>query len=667
VQVQGNKFQVYGRKILRPYGLYLRWLTKKKRYVNKATEAVNDACLQGGCRTRAPGKGYGQPATKNPDLPINEKRQLKMDIHFIAKTDVGKVRNANEDYFLSEKIAANEFLFIIADGMGGHQAGDVASRLASETFADSYKNLRKKNTAIFESMELAIRKANAVVFEKAAADIKKRGMGTTFSAMLIADMKAFIAHVGDSRIYLIRKSKIKKLTTDHSFVEKLVEEGRISPEEARDHPQKNVLYMSLGARENISPEMQKSLVLEDGDALIMCSDGLSNMVTDDELTRIVMDYFPEDAANALVKLANVNGGADNITLQIVRLGSLAMLEKTKPIRVVRSRKKLFGAISLLVMLAILSALWYIFKNIAPSETKIAGNARSAFLKAGQNNRNLQKINEIDSIKLRALALTADDSQFLSEQNLYFVKNNALVVFNLQELSLRNIQLGGEYQVVPTETSEIYLLRKSPTTAIDFRLMTPGADKPLLIIQADKQFDLKEMESKRGRIFKIANLQTTIIPDFINENIFIFHDLKKYYGIKNWKTSDGQQFPIPDLVFSEAARLFFKKIDKQMTMLYRNQQNGRVAVFKVHPFEKIEEYQLPQMALPLFIEYGKDHSLFFYYPDHCIDIRRGKKETRHSYQFNDFQFTIVKILMDMGNSQKLFFNDSNKLFSLHCDP
>jgi serine/threonine protein phosphatase PrpC len=152
-----------------------------------------------------------------------------MDIHFFAKTDVGKVRSANEDYFLSEKITANEFLFIVADGMGGHQAGDVASKLASETFSDTYKILRKKNTAIMESLELAIKKANIVVFEKAAADIEKRGMGTTFSVMIIANMKAFIAHVGDSRVYLIRKNKIKKITTDHSFVEKLVEEGRTIP------------------------------------------------------------------------------------------------------------------------------------------------------------------------------------------------------------------------------------------------------------------------------------------------------------------------------------------------------------------------------------------------------------------------------------------------------
>jgi protein phosphatase len=589
-----------------------------------------------------------------------------MDIHFFAKTDVGKVRSVNEDYFLSEKIAANEFLFIVADGMGGHQAGDVASKLASETFSDTYKILRKKNTAIMESMELAIKKANTVVFEKAAADIEKRGMGTTFSAMIIADMKAFIAHVGDSRVYLIRKNKIKKITTDHSFVEKLVEEGRISPEEAREHPQKNVLYMSLGARENFSPEILNAIILEDGDALIMCSDGLSNMVTDENLMEIVMDDYPEDAANALVKLANINGGADNITMQIVRIGSLAMLEKTKPIRVAKSRKKIFGAISLLVLLAILLALWYVFKNIGHSEKKIAKNANAAFLDIEQKNRKPQKINEIDSSKLNALGLAAADCQFLIDQKLHFVKNNVLYIFNLQNLSLHNIQLNSEDQVVPAETGEIYLLRRSMTLTIDYRLRKPGAPKPLLIIQADKQFDLKEMESKRGKIFKIANLQTKIIPDFINENIFIFHDLKQYYGIKNWQTSDSQQFPVPDLIFSEGSRLFFKKINSQMTMLYVNQQKSLVTVFLVKNIEKIEEYPIPQLPLPLLLEYFKDHSLLLYYPDKCIDFRCGKKEILRQNQFDNYQFNIVKILLDMDNGQKLFFNDSNKLFSLLYD-
>jgi len=163
-----------------------------------------------------------------------------------------------------------------------------------------------------------------------------------------------------------------------------------------------------------------------------------------------------------------------------------------------------------------------------------------------------------------------------------------------------------------------------------------------------------------------NLLTMIIPDFINEHIFIFHDLKQYYGIKNWQTSDSQQFPVPELVFSEGSRLFFKKIDSQMTMLYVNQQKSRIVVFLVKNIEKMKEYPVPQLPPPLLLEYFKDHSLLLYYPDQYIDFHSGKKEIRCQYQFNNYQSNIIKILLDMNNGQKLFFNDSNKLFSLFCD-
>ncbi|HSQ34616.1 MAG TPA: protein phosphatase 2C domain-containing protein, partial [Candidatus Binatia bacterium] len=514
-----------------------------------------------------------------------------------------------------------------------------------------------------ESMELAIRRANAVVFEKAAADIEKRGMGTTFSAMIIADMKAHIVHVGDSRIYLIRKNKMKKITTDHSFVEKLVEEGRISPEEARDHPQKNVLYMSLGARENLTPEVLGAMVIEEGDALVMCSDGLSNMVTDDEMMKTVMDYYPEDAANSLVRLANANGGADNITLQIVRVGSLETLEKTKPIRVARSRKKLFGAISLLLLLTALAALWTIFGNSGPSEQEKAAAASAVILKARQTGAKALPVDEIDSSELRALALTAADCRFLADRKLHFVKNDRLVVFDLRERSLRNVQMKNEDQVVPTPSGVLYLLRRSPIRAIDYRLLKEDDVKPLLIIQADKRFDLKDTASGQGRIFKIANLQTGIVPDFINESIFIFHDSRQYFAIKNWQTSDSQQFPIPDLVFSETTRLFFKKIDGRMTMLYSHGGNGRVSVFHVDSLDKLEEYKLPQLPAPLLIESGTDQALVYYYPDHYRDIRRGKAETRRPYDIRMPQFDFTKILLDMENGQKLFFTANDAIVTL----
>jgi protein phosphatase len=591
---------------------------------------------------------------------------MKMDIHFYAKTDVGRIRSANEDYFLSDKVSANEFIFIVADGMGGHQAGDVASKLAADSFCDFYKSSRKKNLPVLESMEMAIRKANAAVFEKAAADIKKRGMGTTFSAMIVADMKASIAHVGDSRIYLIRRNKLKKLTTDHSFVEKLVEEGRISPEEARDHPQKNVLYMSLGARENLTPEIIDPLPLEDGDALVMCSDGLSNMVSDAELTEIVMEHYPEEAANALVKLANANGGADNITLQIVRIGTLEMLEKTKPIPVARSRRKLFGAMALVILLTLVAVMWFVFKGAAPAESEMAADADTVFIHSAREQNGLDRISEIDPEPLEESGLSAGDGRFMIDRKLHFVGKNLLLVYDLKDRSSQKTALASEDQVVPAVGGETYLLSRSPFLAIDFRLRRLGEPKPLLIIQADKQFDLKDMESKRGKIFKIAHLDTSVFADFIDDAIFIFHDLKKYYGIRNWKTADSQQFAIPGLDHSAQTVVSFKKIDGRMTMLHCDMAHGRVTVFRLHPLDKTDEFQLAPMAPPLLVEYGRDHSLLFYYRDHCLGVRRGEKESRRPYSYAGRPLAAVKVLLDMESGHKLLISDSQRLFFMACD-
>jgi protein phosphatase len=243
-----------------------------------------------------------------------------MKIHFYGKSDIGRVRSTNEDCFSSKKISDTEYLFIIADGMGGHQAGEVASKLGTDTFVREYKKSRKKKTGIEESMVHSLKKSNASILKRSLTDPMKRGMGTTFTAMVIADKKATIVHVGDSRIYLIRGNKIKKITTDHTFVEKMLLEGRINEQEARDHPQKNILYQSLGAREIFSPEIIRDTEIKRGDIITMCSDGLNNMVDDQEIKKYAQQHDPEDAVNELIRRANEKGGNDNITVQIIQTG-----------------------------------------------------------------------------------------------------------------------------------------------------------------------------------------------------------------------------------------------------------------------------------------------------------------------------------------------------------
>lgn len=272
----------------------------------------------------------------------------RMKIDYFGRSDKGRVRKTNEDYFAGERIKENEYLFVVADGMGGHRAGDVASKLGTQNFVRHYKKLRKKKNSIMDSMNRSLEKANNVILAKATSDPRKRGMGTTFSAVVISGMSAYIVHVGDSRIYLIRDDEIFQLTTDHTFVGKMLEEGRITEDEARDHPQKNILYMSLGARKTFEPEIKKQLDIMESDIFMMCSDGLNNMVSDNTIKEYVLSYNTYDAVEELIKLANDNGGTDNITLQVIHVEKTREPAKTEPIPIVKEKfriasfiKKLF--------------------------------------------------------------------------------------------------------------------------------------------------------------------------------------------------------------------------------------------------------------------------------------------------------------------------------------
>ncbi len=604
-------------------------------------------------------------------MPATVAERSRMNIHFFAKSDIGKVRAANEDYFLNEKISENEYLFIVADGMGGHQAGDVASKLASETFFEAYRALRRKGTPIQAAMEQSVRKANSVVFRKAAADIEKRGMGTTFSALVIAGMKASIAHVGDSRIYLMRKHRVKRLTTDHSFVEKLVEEGRISADEARDHPQKNVLYMSLGARESFTPEMLTDILLEDGDALVMCSDGLSNMVDDESLMNITMGDYPEESAEALVRLANDHGGADNITVQVIRLGSLEMLEKTKPIRLSRPRRKLAKGIAALVLLLLIAVLAYLFftpaRGGADAEGGLAANGLSAPLPVAAKTR-APRLGEIDSSRFNGLGAAAADCRFLSGHRLHVVRNNRLTVFDLNGPDMVSFELGKDEQIVPCRGDGIYLLRREPTRDPGYLLLRQGAPKALLRIRHDGEVNSREESNGGVSQYRIAGLRGSVTPDYIDDSLFIFHDQRHYYSIRNWREPEGMPAAIDGLAVTPGARLGFQSIGGRTTLLHHDADSGHVVVRRIDgSLERIGEFSLPPLPPLLWLEYAGGLALTGYYPDQCVEWDGGRRGASHRYAYNNFHLRAIKVLVDLADNSKLVIDDGNRLFHLDCAP
>ena len=232
-----------------------------------------------------------------------------------GKTDVGLVRKRNQDFifYSRESVGAFPNLFIVADGMGGHNAGDFASRYAVECFLSYIKN--SKPDALIRMVDEGIKYANKKIMEKAAEDENLRGMGTTMVVAYIEDGQLFVANIGDSRLYLLDK-QINQVTEDHSFVATLVRAGELTPAEARVHPDKNVITRAVGAAENAKVDFFE-VDLEPGDQILMCSDGLSNMVEDEVLYDIVKNTYIGDVVDGLIDEAKRNGGSDNIAVIVI--------------------------------------------------------------------------------------------------------------------------------------------------------------------------------------------------------------------------------------------------------------------------------------------------------------------------------------------------------------
>lgn len=237
-----------------------------------------------------------------------------------AKSDVGKVREINEDAFYISNSLDEIQLYMLADGMGGYNGGEIASKLAIQSaknyIENNFKEIEKDKDSIIQLIGSSIEYANMVVYEKAKENKELSGMGTTLEVCLIYNNRAFIGHVGDSRIYRIRKEFMRKLTQDHSYVQKLVKDGTITQEEAAHHPQKNMLMKALGCNAFVEPDVMVKGFLKD-DILIMNSDGLTNLVSQEEIFKEAKKNI-EQATKNLVQMANDNGGYDNITVIIIK-------------------------------------------------------------------------------------------------------------------------------------------------------------------------------------------------------------------------------------------------------------------------------------------------------------------------------------------------------------
>lgn len=251
-----------------------------------------------------------------------------------AQTDIGRARPANEDTIYTGEFTTVDgtigYLLLVADGMGGAQAGEVASGMACETLKEQLTEalsagLPEQDDGWHAMLRRAVAEANRRIYEHARADSARRGMGTTLTVAVVAGMRAHLAHVGDSRAYLLNEAGVAgdgatcaQLTTDHTIVARLADIGQITAEEARAHPQRHMLYRSLGTDPTTDIDVV-SQALAPGDVLLLCSDGLVNYVEDAELAQIVLgERSPARAAEQLVARANDRGGKDNISVVIAR-------------------------------------------------------------------------------------------------------------------------------------------------------------------------------------------------------------------------------------------------------------------------------------------------------------------------------------------------------------
>ena len=232
-----------------------------------------------------------------------------MNLSVGAQSDVGRVREGNEDSYL-----VHDPLFVVADGMGGHLAGDVASSTAVDVI------LSRSETASAEDPQTLadlVRSANSAIWDKAHNDPTLRGMGTTCTLVLLNEDRAHFAHVGDSRAYLLRDGQLRQVTEDHTLVARMVKEGRLQPEEAEHHPQRSIITRALGVDANVEVDLD-SLQLQAGDRLLLCSDGLSSMIDHESIESALRDQSePQAAADELVRRANAAGGEDNITVVLI--------------------------------------------------------------------------------------------------------------------------------------------------------------------------------------------------------------------------------------------------------------------------------------------------------------------------------------------------------------
>lgn len=312
---------------------------------------------------------------------------MNLKIQYANLSDVGKKRSANEDYYGFFEISGLK-IFIVSDGMGGYKGGSTASHIVVNTFKEYLDQNSQNLDNIPELIKSALEQADSKIKQKANEDPDLKDMGATAVVLILKDDLAYIAHIGDSRAYIIRGREIVKITKDHSLVQQMVDGGIITEEQAKNHPKRNIITHSLGHGGKSDVEIQNAFQLYKDDILILCTDGLTGHVNDDEIKYISLNNEPATAVHKLIDLANERGGKDNITIQLVKIlnGKRKPIdEKIKKKIINYSLYSIFG-LALVAFFIIAGLLTEIFdqngsiKKISNTDKDSIANTNNNFLK-----------------------------------------------------------------------------------------------------------------------------------------------------------------------------------------------------------------------------------------------------------------------------------------------
>jgi PPM family protein phosphatase len=335
-----------------------------------------------------------------------------------AGTDTGRQRRANEDSLL-----ARSPLFVVADGMGGAQAGEVASRIAVESFRHGLDDASDPELAL---SALALQ-ANSRIHELSHSNAEQAGMGTTLTAVYVGEREVAIAHVGDSRAYCLRDGELLRLTDDHSLVDELVRQGRLTPEEAVEHPQRSVITRALGPEGTVEVDT-RSFPARAGDVYLLCSDGLTTMVGEAELAAVLLAHPRlSDAGEALIAAANAAGGRDNITVLLLRLeevhaaaGPLAgQSERDTPTRETPIAEDWTGEHATMTALGVVPAVPPV---VSPRRPRLPSGSGSSGAPGARRRFSLRRAGVLVAV-LVALGLIGS-AVYLALQSVYFIGTNS---------------------------------------------------------------------------------------------------------------------------------------------------------------------------------------------------------------------------------------------------